>query len=256
MRSPKPTIERAVSTCLRRSALESLVNSKGNSTFWNAVSTGMRLYIWKMKPTWRARHSVSLPRDMCVISSRATVMLPAEGTAKPPRRLSSVVLPEPLGPMKATNSPCSTSRFSPCRTWISSPPRWYLLSSPLTLIKLDPFLTPSTRTIVASLRLLFHFYCLAVAQVLGAAHHQFVPGRDASHHFDIAATLCAQAHCPAFKLLLTDQEYDRFAAIPAHRRLGNQCTRLAAFALGDRRIVQERDFDAHIRQNPRVEFVE
>src|SRR5262249_20520062 len=63
-------------------------------------------------------------------------------------RLSSVVLPEPLGPMKATNSPFSTSRFSPCRTWISSPPRWYLLSSPRTLIRLEPFLTPSTRTML------------------------------------------------------------------------------------------------------------
>src|ERR1700752_3448751 len=69
---------------------------------------------------WRARHCVSLLADMCVISSPATVMLPCVGTSKPPSRLSSVVLPEPLGPMKATKSPLSTSRFSRCRTWISS----------------------------------------------------------------------------------------------------------------------------------------
>src|SRR2546430_6583009 len=50
---------------------------------------------WKTKPTWRARHSVSLLRDMCVISSPATVMFPAEGTSSPPSRFSNVVLPEP-----------------------------------------------------------------------------------------------------------------------------------------------------------------
>ena len=45
------------------------------------------------------------------------------GTSRPPSKLSKVVLPEPLGPMKATKSPLSTSRFRPCKTWISSPPR-------------------------------------------------------------------------------------------------------------------------------------
>ena len=33
------------------------------------------------------------------------------------------VFPEPLGPMKATKSPLSTSRLRPWRTWICSPPR-------------------------------------------------------------------------------------------------------------------------------------
>ncbi|OLD37219.1 MAG: hypothetical protein AUI57_11715 [Candidatus Rokubacteria bacterium 13_1_40CM_2_68_8] len=61
--------------------------------------------------------------DIRVISSPATVTLPADGTSSPPRRFSSVVLPEPLGPMNATKSPASTSRFNPWSTWISSPPR-------------------------------------------------------------------------------------------------------------------------------------
>ena len=54
-----------------------------------------------MNPTWRARHSVSLLPDMCVISSPSTVMLPADGTSRPPSKFSRVVLPEPLGPMNA-----------------------------------------------------------------------------------------------------------------------------------------------------------
>src|SRR5271166_4726023 len=65
----------------------------------------MRLYIWKIKPTCRARHEVSLLPDMCVISSPATVMLPRVGVSRPPSRFSRVVLPEPLGPMNATKSP-------------------------------------------------------------------------------------------------------------------------------------------------------
>ena len=115
------------------------MSSSGSSTFWNAVSTGIRLYIWKMKPTCRARQAVSLFADMWVISSPATVMLPEVGRSSPPRRLRSVVFPEPLGPMNATNSPLSTSRFSPWRTWISSLPRWYFLSRSRTLISASPF---------------------------------------------------------------------------------------------------------------------
>src|SRR2546428_677565 len=78
----------------------------------------------------------------------ATVMLPALGTAGPPSRFRSVVLPEPLGPMKARKSPLSTSRFSPCRTWISSLPRTYFLSRLRTLMRLFPLPLPSFILIV------------------------------------------------------------------------------------------------------------
>ena len=53
---------------------------------------------------------------MCVISSPATVMLPRVGTSSPPSKFNNVVLPEPLGPMNAMNSPFSTSRFRPWST--------------------------------------------------------------------------------------------------------------------------------------------
>ena len=72
-----------------------------------------------------------------MISSPATVMVPRVGTSKPPSKFSSVVFPEPLGPMNATKSPLSTSRFNPCRTRISPPPRWYVLSRPRTRIRLS-----------------------------------------------------------------------------------------------------------------------
>ena len=86
------------------------VSSSGSSTLRNAVSTGIRLYIWKTKPTWRARQAVSFARhSRRDLVARPRVMLPALGTSRPPSRFSSVVLPEPLGPMKATKSPLSTS---------------------------------------------------------------------------------------------------------------------------------------------------
>ncbi len=81
--------------------------------FWNAVRTGIRLYIWKTKPTWRALQAVSLWAERAVISSPDTATLPVVGRSSPPSRFRSVVLPEPEGPMKATNSPGSMSRFKP-----------------------------------------------------------------------------------------------------------------------------------------------
>ena len=82
-----------------------------------------------MNPTCRARQAVSFARLSRLISSPATVMLPALGTSRPPSRLRSVVLPEPLGPMKATKSPLSTLRLTPCRTCSSSLPRRYVLAT-------------------------------------------------------------------------------------------------------------------------------
>src|ERR1041385_528501 len=100
-----------------------------------------------MNPPCRARHCVTRLRDVCVVWSPAGVVLPAEGTSSPPSRFSSVVLPEPLGPIKATNSPASTSRFKACSTCICSPPRAYVLPRPRACIRLFEVPLPSTRTI-------------------------------------------------------------------------------------------------------------
>src|SRR3990172_9092659 len=193
MRSARPTMESAASTCCRLCALLKPVSSKGSSTFWKAVSTGIRLYIWNTNPTWRARQAVSLRPDMWVISSPATVMLPALGTSSPPSRLRSVVLPEPEGPMKATNSPLSTSRFRPWSTSISSLPRWYFLSRERTCTRL-PLLLPSRRTTRNLLRLALDAGALAVFQALfGLDHHLFAFG-NACHHVNVLAA--GGAHPP------------------------------------------------------------
>jgi hypothetical protein len=41
---------------------------------------------------------------------------------EPETQLSNVVLPEPDGPMTATNWPCGTTRSRPCRATIESAP--------------------------------------------------------------------------------------------------------------------------------------
>src|SRR5690349_18802930 len=60
----------------------------------------------------------------------STTIVPAVGVSRPPIRLSSVVLPEPDGPMSATKSPRGMSRSMPCSTSIVSPPRRYVFVTP------------------------------------------------------------------------------------------------------------------------------
>src|SRR5580700_4510849 len=134
-----------------------------------------------MNPTCLARHSVNLLPDIFVISSPATVILPCVGTSNPPSKFSSVVLPDPLGPINATNSPWSTSRFSPRSTSISSPPRRYFLSSPRILIRLFPFPMPSTRTMSPLLFLDFHG--LPVSQIRRSLHHHGVARVQSRQYF-------------------------------------------------------------------------
>ena len=64
----------------------------------------------------RARHAESLPPDSLSMRSPATSIDPSVGVSRPPIRFSSVVLPEPEGPMSARNSPAATSRFRECST--------------------------------------------------------------------------------------------------------------------------------------------
>jgi hypothetical protein len=51
-------------------------------------------------------------------------MLPLVGESSPPIRFSSVVLPEPEGPISATKSPRSMSRFTLCSASTFCLPRW------------------------------------------------------------------------------------------------------------------------------------
>ncbi len=72
-----------------------------------------------MKPMFRERHFESCAPRSFAMSVSPIRMLPRVGWSMPPRRLSSVVLPEPDGPMSATYSPAFTSSVNPASTGTS-----------------------------------------------------------------------------------------------------------------------------------------
>jgi hypothetical protein len=84
-----------------------------NSAFSYAVSTGTRLYAWKMKPTVSRRNSAAPPFDSPEMSRPAISTVPLVGASSAPMMFSSVVLPEPDGPASAVNSPSPMSRSVP-----------------------------------------------------------------------------------------------------------------------------------------------
>src|SRR5438105_3480199 len=70
--------------------------SLGSSTFSSTVRHGKRTEVWNMTPTSRRGPLTRRP---------PTRISPVLGSSSPPISLSSVDLPQPLGPTKETNSP-------------------------------------------------------------------------------------------------------------------------------------------------------
>ena len=97
-------------------------SSSGSITFSIAVSAGIRLRRWNTKPTsWRRnrpRPAASSPAS----SWPPTLIEPALGVSSAPARCNNVLLPQPLGPITATNSPASTASETPrnARTSVST----------------------------------------------------------------------------------------------------------------------------------------
>ena len=87
--------------------------------FSSAVRVGRRLKDWKMKPSWSRRTAVSCLSVMPDRSWPAMRTLPEVGVSRPAMQCRRVDLPEPEGPMMATNSPRPTARLAESRamTW-------------------------------------------------------------------------------------------------------------------------------------------
>ena len=88
-----------------------------SAMFSMPVSVSSRLESWKMKPSSSRRKALSLFFDMVVMSLPLMSMRPAEGRSMVEMQLSIVVLPEPDGPMMATNSPRATSKLTPASAY-------------------------------------------------------------------------------------------------------------------------------------------
>ena len=111
------------STRFGRSGAAKPANTSGYSTFSRALSTGIRLKVWKMKPMWRARKSDKASSGMDCTCRPATVILPRSGMSIQPIRLSRVVLPLPEGPDSTVKAPWWMSRVISLRAGTSTAPR-------------------------------------------------------------------------------------------------------------------------------------
>jgi hypothetical protein len=89
--------------------------STGSRTFSSAESVGMRLKNWNTKPIRSRLRSVSLLSDSPESSVPPTITRPDVGLSSAPRMCSSVLFPDPEGPMIAANSPFGNSRVTSLR---------------------------------------------------------------------------------------------------------------------------------------------
>src|SRR5690606_19640573 len=92
----------------------------GTSTLSNRLRSGIRLKPWKMKPIFwlRRRERASSPRWLT--SWPSSRYWPLVKVSSSPAMLRKVVLPEPDGPVTATNSPSRTCRSSERSAWVST----------------------------------------------------------------------------------------------------------------------------------------
>src|SRR5690606_31720329 len=86
------------------------VQPQGSATFSVAVRPGRRLKSWKTKPMNRRRSAAFSSRDIPASGRPATRTSPSVGVWRVPAMASSVLLPDPLGPITATISPLRTVR--------------------------------------------------------------------------------------------------------------------------------------------------
>ena len=90
--------------------------------FSSAVSTGIRLKNWKMKPSLSRRSLVRSPSSRSVISTPSSTTEPEVGRSSPARMCISVDLPEPDGPMIALKRPRSKATLTPASASTAASP--------------------------------------------------------------------------------------------------------------------------------------
>ena len=98
-------VEQVAAAGLGRLALRARRPWPGRATFSSTVMPSSRLKNWNTMPMWRRRMRASSSSVLPVTSSSASTIVPSSAWSRPATRLSSVDLPQPDGPMMATNSP-------------------------------------------------------------------------------------------------------------------------------------------------------
>src|SRR5918994_342395 len=94
----------------------------GSAMLSSDETPSSRLKNWKTMPTWWRRNFASQFSSWPVTTRSSTTTSPSSAWSRPAKMLSNVDLPQPDGPISATNSPRATSRSTPrsARTGASS----------------------------------------------------------------------------------------------------------------------------------------
>ena len=92
---------------------------RGSSTFSETVSSSIRLNDWNTKPILPLRNIVLSFSLRLPTSWPSRVSLPDEGLSNNPKMFNKVDLPQPEGPMTATNSPSVTYNETPFNAMVS-----------------------------------------------------------------------------------------------------------------------------------------
>src|SRR5258706_124291 len=164
-----------------------------------------------MNPMLRARHPASARPFSAPSDCSATRTSPEVGWSMPPIRLSSVVLPLPDGPIRATNSPVAISSESPSSTGISCRSRRYTLRTLLTW-------TDAMRSPPGTLRTR-DAHAVAVLEPRGRVDHHALGALEAAADLDRAVVLGSRVHrARDHPAVLDDPHAHRPAAAHQRRR--------------------------------------
>src|SRR3972149_1170778 len=111
---------------------------RGSSTFLYAVVRGIRLYAWKTNPIRSPRMRARRVSSRVDISPPTSSYDPMVGRSRQPRIPRPVRLPEPEGPMIATNSRSLTTKLTPRRASTVTSPAWKTFVTPSSSMTAGP----------------------------------------------------------------------------------------------------------------------
>ena len=119
--SSTPSLRATFSTLGSTFDARSPLMVSAKAIFSKPVSVSSRFASWNTKPSWSRRKSESLRPLRSEMSLPFSRIWPVVGVSMVAMQLSSVVFPDPLGPMMPTNSPRSTEKLRPSKAVVTDP---------------------------------------------------------------------------------------------------------------------------------------
>src|ERR1051326_8373202 len=158
----------------------------------------------------------------------ATSIVPLVGRSRPARRLSSVDLPDPDGPISARNSPSSILRSRRFKTLMSSLPRWNCFSTlrmvtswlamfllGCAVARLRGCAARRTPRDCATAQLFPDLHPIPILQIVGPFDDHALAVRHSGREARVVAFGGEHAHRAAFRLVVFHHEHDVLVAVAA-----------------------------------------